>query len=207
MKNIKIIVFFLTYIISFSTNAQDDEKIRTAFSKSIEQETAKQYDKAILTLQNVYVETSYEINMRLGWLCYINNKIDESIVYYKKSTKLKPSSTEALWGLASPLSIKQKWVELNDTYIAIIKNDPKNSLANYYVGLYFYAEKNYAKAKTYFDVSLDLNPMDIEVCRMAAWTNYFMKNKELSIQLFNRVLIMNNTNPSALEGLTLAKKL
>ena len=49
--------------------------------------------------------------------------------------------------------------------------------------------------------------MDAEICRMSAWVNYFLKNKDLSIALFNRVLMMNQTNPSALEGIALAKKL
>jgi tetratricopeptide (TPR) repeat protein len=207
MKSVSALLFLLICGLNSFSFAQDADKIKAAFNLSIEEEAAKNYDRAIQSMMQVYSENSYEVNMRLGWLTYINAKYDESINYYKKAVKLKPMSTEALWGLASPLSMKQKWVELNDTYLAIIKNDPKNSLANYYVGLFYYSDKNYAKAKSYFDVSLELNPMDSEVCRMSAWTNYFLKNKDVALALFNRVLMLNHTNSSALEGLTLAKKL
>ncbi|MBI2259625.1 MAG: tetratricopeptide repeat protein [Flavobacteriia bacterium] len=187
--------------------AQDYETLKKAYNQSLEEEYAKSYAKAYQTLKAVCQENSYEANLRMGWLAYVNEKYDEAVKYYKTAAKLKPNSTESLWGLASPLTVLQKWEELNNTYLQIIKNDPKNSLANYYVGLYYYAEKNYAKANQYFSVSFELNPMDFEICRMSAWTFYFLKNKEKSIELFNRCLIMNQTNPSALEGIKLAKSL
>lgn len=208
MRSLKNTLFIATLFIGSLTFGQDDfEKLKTSFANSIEEEKGGRYDRAIQVIQQVYTEGSYECNMRLGWLNYLSNKIDESITYYKKAVKIKPNSTEALWGLATPLSIKQKWVELNDVYLAILKLDSKNSLANYYVGLYYYAEKNYAKAKTYFDTALELNPMDSELLRMSGWTHYFLKSKETSIALFNRALVLSSTNQSSLEGLALAKKL
>lgn len=207
MKRNKLILFVSALLVSVLTFAQDAEKLKYAFNRSLEEETAQKYDAALQTMKSVASETSYEVNMRLGWLSYMNGKHDDAIVYYKKAVKLKPTATEALWGLASPLSVKQKWADLNDTYLAIIKLDPKNTLANYYVGLFYFNSKNYAKAKSYFDIALDLYPMDTEVIRMTAWTNYYLKNKDVAITLFNKVLMYNQTNSSALEGLGLAKKL
>ena len=107
----KTLFLLCLLVVGINSQAQDIEKIKAAFNTSIEEETNKNYDRAMQAMLGAYSETSYEVNMRLGWLSYVNNKIDESIKYYKKASLIKPTSTEALWGLASPLSIKQKWVE------------------------------------------------------------------------------------------------
>jgi len=59
----------LGLILSSSAFAQTDKTV-IAFNKSIEQEKALNYNAAIETITNLNDSTSYENNIRLGWLCY-----------------------------------------------------------------------------------------------------------------------------------------
>ena len=63
-------LIYLLLMISIHSLAQGDTMLRSAFSKSYTLENSKQYEKASLELKNVYSENGYEINLRLGWLCY-----------------------------------------------------------------------------------------------------------------------------------------
>ncbi len=189
----------------FQATAQTQKELQDAFSKSYTQESEKKYDDAIKTLTAVESEQSYEVNLRLGWLYYLAGKNDKSITHYSACIKLMPSSTEALWGIINPYSVKEDWVSVEKTYFSILKLDPKNSTANYRLGLIYYYRKNYTTAKKYFDVSLNLYPFDYNSMLMSAWTSYFLGRMQEAKVLFNKVLLNQPNDSSALEGLSLIK--
>ena len=79
---IKPIIPVLLFILSFSSYAQDYDKVINAFQESYISEASGEYSKAIEALKNVYDEKSYEINLRLGWLSYSSGLFTESMAYY-----------------------------------------------------------------------------------------------------------------------------
>lgn len=188
-----------------SANAQTQGELCEAFIKSYALESEKKYEEAINALNIVYSETNYEINLRLGWLHYLANKMDISITHYKTCIKLMPTATEPLWGIINPYSIKKDWVNIEKTYLSILKQDSKNSTANYRLGLIYYNRKNYTTAKKYFDVVLNLYPFDYDALLMSAWTHYFLGSMQVAKVLFNKVLLNHPSDTSALEGLSLIK--
>lgn len=198
-------VLLIGFIGFFNANAQTQKELQDAFSKSYTQESNKNYDDAIKTLTAVYSDNNYEVNLRLGWLNYLAGKNDKSITHYKNCIKLMPSSTEALWGIINPYSVKEDWVSVEKTYFSILKLDPKNSKANYSLGLIYYYRKNYTNAKKYFDVALNLYPFDYNSLLMSAWTSYFLGRMQEAKVLFNKVLLNQPNDTSALEGLSLIK--
>ena len=94
---------------------------------------------------------------------------------------------------------------MEKTYFSILKLEPRNASALYKLGLIYYYRKNYTSAKKYFDVALNLYPLDYNTLLMSAWTNYFLGNLNEAKILFNRVLLLYQTDASALEGLSLIK--
>jgi tetratricopeptide (TPR) repeat protein len=182
-----------------------NKEITAAFSRSYEYEYAKKHDAAIAELNGVYVATSYEMNLRLGWLYYQIGKNKESISYYQKAAANMPAATEPKWAIITVYTKTENWTEIEKAYLSILKLDPKNASANYNLGLIYYYRKNYVEAKKYFDVSLNQTPFGYNYLLMSAWTNYFLGNKSNASILFNKVLLYAPNDASALEGLGLIK--
>jgi len=198
-------LILLLIISSFIAKSQNNINLQKAFSNSYELEAQEKYSEAIKTMQSIYLENSYEINLRLGWLYYLNADHNNSIIFYNKAIKLMPVATEPLWLIVSPLASLEKWNEVERIYIRILKLDPKNALANYRLGLIYYYRKDYVRAKKFFDISLNLFPFEYNYMLMSAWTNYFLGNKNDARVLFNKVLLYSPNNTSALEGISLLK--
>jgi tetratricopeptide (TPR) repeat protein len=204
MTFIKLSIFTALTSITLCVQAQTKTSI-AAFTQSHEQESMYKYDAAIASINTVYNASSYEANMRLGWLHYLSGKHKESVTYYKKATVLMPAATEPIWAIITPLTALENYNEIEKEYLAIIKLDAKNASANYNLGLIYYYRKNYVAAKKYFDVALNLYPFGYNNMLMSAWTNFFMGNKNEASILFNKVLLYSPNDKSALEGLSLIK--
>ena len=200
----KKLVVFCVFVTLYSFS-QDSKVLQTAFAKSFAYEAKYQYDEAIQVLKEVYSDKAYSINMRLGWLCYLDKNYASSINYYKKSIDLMPASAEALWAILSPQIASEKWADVEKTYLAILKLEPKNATAHYKLGVIYYYRRNYTLAKKYFDVSLNLYPLDYNNLLMSAWTDYFLGKTNEAKVLFNRVLLLYQGDASATEGLSLIK--
>ena len=69
MKNLKNAIASLIVFTSLNVHGQD-KALMNAFSQSYDYEAIQKYDAAITTLNTVYNASSYEINIRLGWLNY-----------------------------------------------------------------------------------------------------------------------------------------
>jgi tetratricopeptide (TPR) repeat protein len=203
IKKLTIFIFGIFYIIN--VNAQTQSELETAFSKSYVLEKNKEYEDAISILKTVYNKSSYEVNLRLGWLSYLAGNNKSSISYYSLAEGICPKATEPKWGIINPLAKMEDWVAVEKEYVGILKLDPKNSIANYRLGLIYYYRKNYLTARKYLDITLELNPFDYDALLTSAWNNYFLgKTNEAKIQ-FQKVLLYNPKDSFALEGLGLIK--
>jgi len=205
LKKSVFLAILAIFLVGKQSQAQTQTQLQEAFVKSYTLESEKKYQEAANTLNNVYSEQNYEVNLRLGWLHYLAGNKDKSIQHYNKCIKLMPLATEPLWGVIYPYSTKEDWVNVEKTYLAILKLDAKNASAHYRLGLIYYYRKNYTAAKKYFDVSLNLNPFDYDSLLMSAWNNYFLGNMSNAKVLFNKVLLNRPNDASAMEGLSLIK--
>lgn len=200
----KIIVIAVLFFV-FQGFSQEVKTVPNAFAKSYVAEGKGNYSEAIKAIKDIYNESSYTMNLRLGWLYYLDLNYEVSISYYNKASKLMPVAVEPLWALLNPQIAKENWAEVDKIYLRILKIDPKNSTANYKLGLNYYYRKNYAKAKKYFDVALNLYPFDYNIVLMSAWNNYFLGKTNEAKVLFNKVLNIDANDASALQGLSLIK--
>jgi tetratricopeptide (TPR) repeat protein len=204
MSILKTSIAIIATVTTLSVQAQN-KTVLAAFSSSYEYEAVAKYDAAIASLNTVYSATSYEINMRMGWLNYLAAKQKEAVSFYQKAIVLMPAATEPKWAIINAYTIQENWVEIEKTYLAILKLDAKNATANYNLGLIYYYRKDYVSAKKYFDVALNLYPFGYNNMLMSAWTNYFLGNKNDASVLFNKTLLYSPNDASALEGLSLIK--
>jgi len=84
LKFISIIVLFFFANI-FISGRESGKKIET-FTLSVQYENNKDYKNAIKEIEKIYndFKDDYLVNLRLGWLYYLNSKQDKSIKYYNK---------------------------------------------------------------------------------------------------------------------------
>ena len=198
-----MIVFLLVANVAFSQVSQD--VLQAAFTKSYATEKNGDFTASMEPLKKVYDESSYELNLRLGWLNYNAGLFDEAIIFYGRAQKLKPYSEEARFGLILPLAALGKWNDVIKIYDAILETSPNNSVALYRLGLVYYGRKDYNKANTLFKKVVDLYPFGYDGLLMLGWTSYFLGNTSQAKVLFNKVNLYNPGDKSANEGLNLIK--
>lgn len=202
MKSISAIAF--SVLMSLGVFGQSSE-LQTAFKSSYTKESNSDFSGAIKDLKAVYSETSYELNLRLGWLHYSAGLFTESMSYYKKAIDLMPASVEAKFGYVYPAAAVGNWDQVKSQYEDILRIDTKNSQAHYRLGLIFYGREEFDKALQHFQVGFNLYPFDYDFNLMMAWTSLKMGKMREAKVLFNKVLLLSPDDESAIEGLGLIK--
>lgn len=198
------VVLFVAFALTLNAqNGQTD--LEDAFSRSYVQEQNGDFSASMDELKKVYNETSYEINLRLGWLNYNAGLFDESIIFYSKAQTLKPYSEEAKFGIILPKAALGKWDEVIEIYNSILEINPNNTVALYRLGLVYYGRKDYSSAYPLFKKVVDLYPFGYDGLLMLGWTSYFRGNKNEAKVLFNKVKLYAPNDKSANEGLQLIK--
>lgn len=201
----KIIVILCVTLTVSTTYAQQLTAKQNAFYKSYENEKSGNYTAAIKDLTAVYKADDYFMNIRLGWLNYLAKQYSVSVKYYEKAISLKPYAIEAKFGLIKPLSATENWERVKNTYIEILKIDPQNTVANYWLGVIYYNKKDYTNANKLFEKVVNLYPLDYDSVVMLAWTKLRQgKTAEAKI-LFQHALTLRPNDSSSLEGLKLIK--
>jgi tetratricopeptide (TPR) repeat protein len=203
MKRFTVLTIFIFSIVL--ANGQDYSKLTAAFSDSYTKEKAEKYSEAVTALKAYYDANFYEINLRLGWLTYLQGQFSESLGYYNKAIELMPYAIEPRFGLILPASSMGNWDVVIAQYNKILSIDPNNTVALYRMGLISYDKKNYREASQNFEKVVNLYPFDYQSVLMLAWTNYKLgKTREAKI-LFNKALLYYPEDASAKEGLGLIK--
>ncbi len=188
MKRIKNILLATVLSISINSAFAQNQKLTNAFSKSYDFEKSKDYETAIKALQDDYVSTSYEENLRLGWLYYKDGKNKESENYYRIAVKLMPYSVEAKTGLIYPVYAENNMTSLEEVYKKILEVDAFDINSNYQLGYINYNKKNYSDAKKYFEKIINLYPSGYEPYLRDTWTQINKQDKpsDKIVNAFNK---------------------
>lgn len=200
--------FVISYVLIVApcfSFGQENTATLDAFTNSYKYEKAGEYSKAVEEIKKVYAESSYEINLRLGWLTYSSGLFTESVAYYQKAITLMPYALEPKFGLTYPASALGNWDQVKTQYNEILKIDPNNTKANYKQGSIYYGEEDFNTAYKYFEKVVNLWPFDYDGVIMFAWTNFKLGKLREAKVLFNNVLLLSPDDTSAKEGLGLIK--
>ncbi len=189
----------------FLANAQTSAVLQKAFHNSYNDEAGKNYSAAISDISPYYSESSYDINIRMGWLYYLNKDYTMSEQYYHKAVGLRPGSIEAKFGYVQPLSLLQSWDKVLEQYLAIIKIAPQNTQANYWAGVIYYNRKDYPSAIKCFKLVADLYPFDYDSTHMLGWALLQSGHKAEARTCFETALIIKPGDESSSDGLNRCK--
>ncbi|MCS7073356.1 MAG: tetratricopeptide repeat protein [Bacteroidia bacterium] len=202
MKFLFVCISVISLLVGIASSQADPT---AAFAASYSLEAAGNYKSAIAKMKEVYDKSSYEQNMRLGWLHYLAGLHAESQTYYQNAINLMPYSIEAKLGFVLPAAQLNAWELVKKQYEEILKIDPKHTIANYRLGLIHYNNKQFPTALKYFETVANLFPMDYDNLLMYAWANYQTGKLREAKVLFHKVLWLSPGDKSATEGLSLIK--
>lgn len=205
METVKRLTLISALILIFATVGAQQTARQSAFSKSYELEKATNYAAAIKELTKIYEPGDYFANIRLGWLHYLAKNQSESIRYYEKAISLNPYAIEAKFGLIKPLSATENWEKVKTQYLQILKIDPQNTVANYWLGVIYYNRTDYTNANKLFEKVVNLYPLDYDSVIMLAWTKLRLGKTAEAKVLFNHALTLRPADKSAMDGLKLIK--
>lgn len=203
LKKIGVLLVVVLFALNIA-NAQTSAVIE-AFETSYTQESNGEYAKAIQTLKQVYNESSYPLNLRLGWLTYSAGLFTESMAYYNKAINTMPYSIEGRLGIVYPASAVGKWELVIRNYKKILEIDQKNYTANYKLASIYYGRKEYSAATKYLETIVNLYPFDYSSTILYAWNQLKLSKTREANLLFDKALMLSPNDASALEGLSLIK--
>lgn len=207
METLRLLTILLFIAASnISIHGQNGKKLIDAFSQSYKYEAEGNYTKAIEAIRSEYDESSYPVNLRLGWLSYLNGSFIESASYYNRAIQLMPMSIEARLGFALPASAMGNWDHVISRYLEILKIDPNHYLTNYRLGVIYYNRDDYSTAYKYLERIVNLYPFDFDAIHIFAWVNLRMGKKKEAFSLFQRALLIKPGDSSALEGWNLSNQ-
>ena len=205
MEKVKISLLLLIFLVTAARPVMGQSNIQEAFRESYTHENNGEIEKAIEALEKVYESSSYELNLRLGWLHYQKGSMNESIGFYHRAVDLKPYAVEPKLGLAYPLSALGRWDDIIGLYEQILRTDPQNSLVNYRMGLIYYNRGQYERADLFIEKVVNLYPFDYDSLLLFAWNKLMLGRKREATVLFNKVLLANPGDESALRGLDMIR--
>jgi tetratricopeptide (TPR) repeat protein len=203
MEFLKYLLTITALILIADSPAIAQERLISAFRASYEAENVGEIQQAIEHLQQVYQPSSYELNLRLGWLFYQNGNMDESIRLYQRAVELRPYAVEPKLGLAYPYSAMGMWDEIISLYERILRIDPQNSLVNYRLGLIYHNRGQYERADPYIEKVVNLYPFDYDSLLLFAWNKLMLQQSREARVLFEKVLLNRPDDESARQGLEL----
>ncbi len=201
-KKIAVITFLLT-LFSLAGISQSFEKQVAAFQQSYINEASGDFTKAIENLKAVYMADGYEINLRLGYLCYLSGRFTESLAYYGKAVDLMPYAVEPRLGYVLPAAAIGNYTLVLKQYDKILEITPNNSIVLHRIGLISYGREDYETAEKYFQKVVNLYPFDYEALTMLAWTKFKLNKLREAKVLFYKALLNTPSGSSATEGLEL----
>lgn len=182
-------------------HSQTWEEQVQAFQNSYLSEASGDYPDAIMVLQSIYDENSYELNLRLGYLCYLAGRYTESVSYYNAAIRLMPYAIEPRLGFAMPAAAMGNYTQVLAQYEKILEISPNNSLVLHRMGLIYYGRKEYTHAEKHFEKVVNLYPFDYDALTMLAWTKLYLNKTREAKALFRKAVLNTPNGATATEGL------
>jgi tetratricopeptide (TPR) repeat protein len=155
----------------------------------------QKYTEAIKVLAPLYQKyaNGYNLNLRLGWLFFLNKNYQNSNNYYKKAIRIKPYSIEAKLGLLKIYLYTEDYDKAQILSSEILKQDFYNYYANLYAIKMLLLTKKYSIAKKHIEKMLNIYPTDISFLVQLSVIYKHNKNPLLQ-ELYRDILILDPNN-------------
>lgn len=194
-------LFIATLILTafISRPALTQKQIQEAYYKSYNYEKLQDYKNAIKAIIPVYKEypNGYTLNLRLGWLYYLNKNYANSIFYYDNAIKIAPGAVEPKLGYLLPLLAQQRYQEAETVASQILLIDYYNYYGNLRLAFTLRMEGKFSLAEKVVDKMLGLYPIDVSFLTEKALLYIAEKDEDNALKLFSDIIILDPENVTA----------
>lgn len=156
--------FFLSLLFAFTLVFANSstESVQQQYLNSYNYEQMGKYTEAIKVLAPLYAQypKTYTLNLRFGWLFYLDKKYSDACKYYKEASLLKPYSIEPRLGLARVYIATASYKKAQIVTYEILKIDYYNYYGNFYAITALIGENKYDIARKIVLKMLALYPTD-----------------------------------------------
>ncbi|OAQ20352.1 tetratricopeptide repeat protein [Thermosulfurimonas dismutans] len=195
MRKILLSLLILVLGVSWAW-ALDYKAIKRAYHLSYEFERRGEYVKAREALLPVYEKfpRGYTVNLRLGWLFYLEGRYREARKHYEKAAEVAPQAVEPLLGLGLTYMVQKRWKEVEELMTRVLKIDFYNYYGNLRLAQALREQKKYRQAEAVCRKMLTLYPTDVAFLTQLALTLYHSGQKKVAISIFGDILILDPQN-------------
>ena len=187
--------FIILLLISFSNASSEFEEIKTQYFKSYDYEQMQKYSEAIKVLTPLYNKypKGYTLNLRFGWLFYLNKNYNDSIKYYKNASLINPYALDPRLGLIRVYLDTDSYRDAEVVSYELLKIDFYNYYANLYVIKSLIAQKKYEIALKIINKMLALYPTDIAYLEQLALLYKLTNSRYLQV-VYEDILVLDPNN-------------
>ena len=173
-----------------SAAAPTDAEIRDGYHKSYRYEKAQNYPDAIKALAPIVAAypQGYTVNLRLGWLNYLNGGFATARTHYQAAIKTAPDSLEAKLGHTLPLMAQERYEETEAAAKQVLRIDPSNYLGNLRLAYCLRMQKKLDATESLLNAMLVLYPTDISLLTEFALIKLAKNQNADAKRVFNDVL-------------------
>lgn len=173
--------------------------IAGAYRRSLEMERAQRYQDAIRALAPVYeaYPNGYTVNLRMGWLFYLNGNFNNAIAHYEVAGAAMPYALEPKLGRLLPLLAQERWAEAEALAYQIVSVDHYNYYGNLRLLI---ALRNQKKLEPAYQIALKMAgayPTDMYYLVELALVQDARGDKGEAKRLFEDILILYPENETA----------
>ncbi len=192
MKKLLILLILVTSLFS---NDVEFNLIKQSYFKSYDYEKVGRYQEAIKVLVPLYKKypNGYTLNLRFGWLFYLNEHYKDALEYYNRATQLKPYSMEPKLGLIKVYLNMYQYQKAETVGNTILKVDYYNYYGNFYTIRSLIYQKKYDTALKITKKMLALYPTDVLFLEQLATIYKETKSPYLQ-QVYQDILILDPNN-------------
>lgn len=186
------------------TNARAQElDIAGSYHRSFEMERAERYQDAIRALAPVYeaYPNGYTVNLRMGWLFYLNGNFNNAVAHYEVAGTAAPFALEPKLGRLLPLLAQGRWAEAESVAYQIVSVDHYNYYGNLRLLI---ALREQQKLEPAYQIALKMvgvYPTDMHYLVELALVNDARGDTAEAKRLFGEILILYPGNETALKYL------
>jgi len=181
--------------LSLSYGGSEFQDVKTQYFKSYDYEHMQKYEEAIKVLSPLYKKypKGYTLNLRFGWLFYLEKRYMDSIKHYKNASLINPYALDPRLGLIRVYLDTYSYKDAEMVSYELLKIDYYNYYANLYVVQALIAQNKLAIATKIIRKMLALYPTDVVYLEQLA-VIYKSTNDKYLQKLYEDILVLDPNN-------------
>jgi tetratricopeptide (TPR) repeat protein len=179
--------------------AQQQSDIAAAYHQSLEFERAQRYQDAVRALAPVYeaYPNGYTVNLRMGWLFYLNGNYNNSVAHYEVAGSAAPAALEPRLGRLLPLLAQGRWADAESLAYQIVSVDHYSYYGNLRLIIALRMQKKFDAAYQLAQKMVRVYPTDLHYLVELALLHDARGDAAEAKRLFGEILILDPQNETA----------